>query len=163
VAGLDQRASGAVNEMAIDDSAMGRIYAWQAAFNMALDHPIAGVGLDNFIANYFAYSAMWDGQNHAVHSTWFGVLAETGILGFSVFISIIYRLYRLSQQSLQYLDSSLENLGPYVNVCAQSTQAGLLSFCVSGSFLTMGFTWPIYILLAISIGLASYIKRHRRK
>ena len=163
LAGLDQRASGAVNEMAIDDSAMGRIYAWQAAFNMALDHPIAGVGLDNFVANYFAYSAMWDGQNHAVHSTWFGVLAETGILGFSVFVSIIYRLYRLSQQSIKYLENGAENLGPYINVCAQATQAGLLSFCVSGSFLTMGFTWPIYILLAISIGLAAYIKRQRRK
>ena len=56
LAGLDQRTSGAVNEMAIDESAMGRIYAWQAAFNMALDHPITGVGLDNFFVNYFAYS-----------------------------------------------------------------------------------------------------------
>ena len=162
LAGLDQRTSGAVNEMAIDESAMGRIYAWQAAFNMALDHPITGVGLDNFFVNYFSYSAIWDGKNHAVHSTWFGVLAETGILGFSVFISIIYRLYRLNQESLKYLQALPDNYAPYINICAQSTQAGLLSFCVSGSFLTMGFTWPIYILLAISIGLAAYIRTHRR-
>ena len=83
VAGIDGRASGGAAEAGIDASAMGRLYAWEAAFKMALDNPLTGVGLDNFYYNYFFYSSHWDGMNHAVHSTWFGVLAETGFIAVS--------------------------------------------------------------------------------
>ena len=162
MAGLDQRQSGAV-QMGIDDSAMGRLYAWQAAFNMALQHPLTGVGINNFIANYFSYSQHWDGQNHAVHSTWFGVLAETGLLGFLVFIAIIIRLFALSNKCLNYLSKQGQHYSPILCANAWAIQAGLLSFCVSGSFLTMGFTWPIYILLAMTVALDNYVCIERLK
>ena len=81
VAGISGRSSGGAGEDGIDESSMGRIYAWGAAIGMAVSNPLTGVGLDNFFANYFAYSSHWDGLNHAVHSTWFGILAETGFLG----------------------------------------------------------------------------------
>jgi len=42
---------------------------------------------------------------------------------------------------------------------AQATLSGLAGFCVSGSFLTMGFTWPIYIQLALCVGLAVYTRK----
>ena len=161
LAGLDQRQSGAMQGMDIDDSAMGRLYAWDAAFNMALQHPLSGVGINNFIANYFSYSQHWDGLNHAVHSTWFGILAETGFLGLLIFIAIIVRLFILSRNSLGYLEKSSKNYDPIIYANAQAIQAGLLSFCVSGSFLTMGFTWPIYILLAVTIALDHHVKRQR--
>jgi len=160
-AGLDSRQSGAVEGMEIDDSAMGRLYAWQAAFNMALQHPLNGVGINNFISNYFAYSQHWDGQNHAVHSTWFGILAETGFLGLLVFIAIIVRLFILSSKSLNYFLKDDEHYCPVLFANAQAIQAGILSFCVSGSFLTMGFTWPIYILLSMTIALNNYVDRDR--
>ena len=51
----------------------GGFYAWEAAVGMAIDRPLTGVGLDNFYYNYYFYSPHWDGLNHAVHSTWFGV------------------------------------------------------------------------------------------
>lgn len=47
---------------------MGRLYAWDAAFGMAIDNPMTGVGIDNFYSNYYYYSQHWDGLNHAVHS-----------------------------------------------------------------------------------------------
>ena len=37
--------------------------------------------------------------------------------------------------------------------------AGLASFIVSGSFLTQGFTWPIYILLGLSLSVSSFANR----
>ena len=159
LAGLDQRESGPLNEMSIDESAMGRIYAWQAAFNMALHHPFSGVGIDNFFPNYFFYSQYWDGLNHAVHSTWFGVLAETGFLGLWVFVAMIIRLFILSKKSLLYLEKTNHFYDPVLYANAQAIQAGLVTFCVSGSFLTMGFTWPIYILLSMTIALDNYVRQ----
>jgi multisubunit Na+/H+ antiporter MnhF subunit len=38
-AGISDRASGGAAESGVDASAMGRIYAWQAAWGMALGHP----------------------------------------------------------------------------------------------------------------------------
>ncbi|MBN3560861.1 O-antigen ligase family protein [Aliamphritea spongicola] len=163
LAGITDRASGGAHEEGIDESAMGRIYAWQAAIGMAIHHPLTGVGLNNFISNYFDYSPHWDGKNHAVHSTWFGVLAETGLLGFAVFIAIIIAVARISSRCRRYFapgnGHTAQTYDPVLFACAQSVQAGLAGFCVSGTFLTMGFTWPLYIMLALAVALSQYLHR----
>ena len=93
-AGIGDRQSGGAAEDGVDASAMGRIYAWQAAINMALSNPLTGVGVDNFYVNYYFYSPHWDGKNHAVHSTWFQVLGETGFVGIGIFVLLIASIYR---------------------------------------------------------------------
>ncbi len=40
--------------------------------------PLTGVGLVNATENYYFYTPIWQGGNHAVHSTWLGIFAETG-------------------------------------------------------------------------------------
>jgi hypothetical protein len=37
---------------------------------------------------------------------------------------------------------------------AQALIAGMAGFIVSGTFLTQGFTWPIYIMLALTVAVA---------
>lgn len=159
LAGVSDRASGGAHEEGIDESAMGRIYAWQAAIGMAIHHPITGVGINNFISNYFEYSPHWDGKNHAVHSTWFGVLAETGIVGFMFFCVLIMQIARISIRSVNFFQpESIQDhkYSPTLYACSQSLQAGLAGFCISATFLTMGFTWPIYIQLSLAIALSQY-------
>ncbi|MFO6422988.1 O-antigen ligase family protein [Motilimonas sp. KMU-193] len=160
VAGISDRASGGAAESGVDESAMGRLYAWEAAFNMALDHPILGMGLDNFYYNYYYYSPHWDGLNHAVHSTWFGVLAETGFLGLGVFIYMIVVMIRSSLHSLKQIASHMEQVPPAVFATAQAILAGLLGTVVSGTFLTQGFTWPIYILIALVAAMSEWCRSH---
>ncbi len=55
-AGISGRKSGGAAEEGLDASAQGRLYAWEAAFLMAVDNPISGVGINNFYFNYFFYS-----------------------------------------------------------------------------------------------------------
>jgi O-antigen ligase len=160
VAGISDRASGGAAESGIDESAMGRIYAWQAAFGMALHNPITGVGVNNFFYNYFYYSPHWDGLNHAVHSTWFGVLAETGFLGLIVFVRCIFSLLRTAMHSLNDIEEKIESVDPDIHATAQAVFAGLIGTIVSATFLTQGFTWPIYILAAFVIAIAQYNDQH---
>ncbi|MHA2726919.1 O-antigen ligase family protein [Vibrio campbellii] len=148
IAGIDVRVSGGGAEAGIDASAMGRLYAWEAAFKMALDNPLTGVGLDNFYYNYFFYSSHWDGMNHAVHSTWFGVLAETGFIGLIVFVTLIVSLIKTSLRSISLLRKHSDIT---LSVCANAVISGLIGTIVSGTFLTQGFVWPIYILAALTI------------
>ncbi|KGY10652.1 O-antigen ligase family protein [Vibrio sinaloensis] len=153
-AGISDRQSGGAAEEGIDASAMGRLYAWEAAFKMAVSNPLTGVGLDNFYVNYFFYSPHWDGLNHAVHSTWFGVLAETGFLGLLVFIWLIIGLLKTSRQTMKSLDANPELFSPLFVATSMAVYAGIVGTIVSGTFLTQGFTWPIYILAALCIAIS---------
>jgi len=158
LAGISERSSGGVAEVGIDASAMGRLYAWEAAFGMAVDNPLTGVGIDNFYSNYFFYSAHWDGLNHAVHSTWFGVLAETGFLGLAVFLTIITLLIRTAIRTLNQIETQQQQINPAIHATAQAVLAGLVGTVVSGTFLTQGFTWPIYILAALVVAVARWVE-----
>jgi probable O-glycosylation ligase (exosortase A-associated) len=153
VAGVADRQSGGAHEAGIDESAMGRLHAWSAASRMALDNPLTGVGLDNFYQNYFDYSKFWDGKNHAVHSTWFGVLAEAGILGFILFATLVFLTGLKAYKTYIHLKHNPES-SPIVHATSWAVLSGLAGFCVSGTFLTMGFHWPFYMMLAMTLGLS---------
>ena len=162
-AGISDRASGGAAEVGIDASAMGRLYAWEAAFGMAVDNPLTGVGINNFYSNYYYYSPHWDGLNHAVHSTWFGVLAETGFLGLMIFIYCIFLLVKTSLQSLNKIEQHIHLVTPAIHAAAQAIFSGLLGTIVSATFLTQGFTWPIYILAALVVAIAQWVDTHLPK
>lgn len=152
--GISDRASGGAAEEGIDASAMGRLYAWEAAARMAFENPFTGVGLNNFYFNYYFYSSHWDGLNHAVHSTWFGVMAETGILGLIVFVTCIVSLLRTARRTIQLIETKPDQFAPPVKTNAYAVYAGLIGTVVSGTFLTQGFVWPIYLLAALIISVA---------
>ena len=147
-AGISDRSSGGAAEDGIDESAMGRIWAWTAALNMAMARPLNGVGLDNFIPNFWLYTPHWTGFNKAVHSTWLGVLAETGWPGLISFVAMIIITARVAVRASRKLREAGAPMP--VQVAAFSATSGIAGFCVSGTFLTQGFTWPFYILLAIT-------------
>lgn len=158
LAGIGDRSSGGSAEEGIDASAMGRIYAWQAAISMAVHNPITGVGLNNFYANYYFHSPHWDGKNHAVHSTWFQVLAEAGFIGLGLFLMLVIATLRLAHQIIRRIPSSAP---PILQQTALALFSGLVGFCTSGTFLTQGFTWPLYILLALTIALSEFLNKTR--
>lgn len=155
-AGISDRASGGAAEAGIDESAQGRLWAWQAALNMALARPLTGVGLDNFIPNFWKYTPHWTGFNKAVHSTWFGVLAETGWPGLIAFVAMIVVTVRVARAAAASLRAT--GAPDSVQVVANAILAGLAAFCGSGTFLTQGFTWPLYILLALTAAVSHYAK-----
>ena len=148
-AGISERSSGGAEEEGLDASAEGRLWAWEAAVGMAIHRPITGVGVASFYYNYYAYSPHWDGKNHAVHSTWFGVLAETGFVGFGIFISFIISLGKKAYRTLITTEQNLARCGPDIYISAQAAYAGLLGTAISATFLTHGFLWPFYILGAL--------------
>ncbi|WP_087025913.1 O-antigen ligase family protein [Thaumasiovibrio subtropicus] len=162
-AGISDRSSGGAAEEGVDASAMGRVYAWVAAFRMAVSNPFTGVGLNNFYVNYYFYSPHWDGKNHAVHSTWFQILGETGFAGLALFVLLLVSALRVSHQLLKRLKG--HDLQPF----SEGLWLGTISFCVGGTFLTQGFTWPLYILIGLLMALDrltgedEHVSRHTQK
>jgi probable O-glycosylation ligase (exosortase A-associated) len=157
MAGVADRSSGGAAEGGVDESAMGRIYAWMAAWGMAVENPFTGVGLDNFYLNYYLFSPHWDGKNHAVHSTWFQVLAETGFVGLGLLIALITATFRQlwrTEVNSRALPIAERNT---IVTCNDGIFSGMIAFCIAGTFLTQGFTWPLYILLSMTVALAKIL------
>lgn len=163
-AGISGRSSGGAAEEGIDESAMGRIHAWEAAFFMGLKNPMTGVGLSLFLDNYWDYATHGRGEGtaHVTHSTWFQVLAEAGFIGLGLFVFLIFTMFMSIRRSLARLDiyKGTPKYDPHITAITMGTYAGLVGFCVSGSFLSQAFLWPIYIITSIGIALANYMDKN---
>ena len=158
--GLGQRVSGGAAEIeksGVDESAMGRIYAWQTAINMAVRRPLTGVGIDNFASSYFVFTDHWQKENKAVHSTWFEVLGEMGLPGLFVFLMLVAATFRTARQALRRLLDS--GASPLMQAVALSLVAGLAGFCAAGTFLTQAFTLQLYVMIGLTAGLGRYVAR----
>jgi putative inorganic carbon (hco3(-)) transporter len=163
--GISGRISGGAGE-GLDESAGDRLDAWGAAIQMALARPLTGVGLANFPDSLSTFAATYPGHDMTAHSTWFGVLGEAGFPGFLAFVAMVWMALRSSLRSFSRVndpDFRLEDPGEteMVRAFAFALMAGLASFCAAGSFLTQGFTWPIYILVGLTAALGRFINGRR--
>ena len=156
LSGIGQRTDvGPEAGQAIDESAGDRLLAWQAAISMALARPLTGVGLMNFSETLFLYvSGMVRNRSMVAHSTWMTVLAETGFPGFIAFIGMVYAMFRSIGRSIGRVNGNPSE--PFARAMSVGLLASLVGFCLSGTFLTLAFTWQVYILLALTVALHRY-------
>ena len=72
-------------------SNLGRIWVWRSSIDMYLDHPINGVGLNNWEKYYrseYQYPEETQNLSHA-HSNYMHLLGETGTIGIAAFLYFI--------------------------------------------------------------------------
>jgi len=68
---------------------LARLQWWTAAFKMFLDHPWLGIGPGNFSSAFLTYKVGTEQNTLFSHSSLLGILAETGLVGFLAFSSIL--------------------------------------------------------------------------
>lgn len=71
---------------------MGRIDIWKGAWNMVKAHPITGLGINTFSANYPKYRVVV-GEDYA-HNCFLQMWAEAGILGLAALLNIVFLFYK---------------------------------------------------------------------
>jgi len=84
-----------VSKINKEKSLLIRFELWDRSIEMVKDYPLAGVGLGNFYRNnvYYKDSSLgkWDSEN--AHNYYLQLLAELGIPGLILFLSILFALY----------------------------------------------------------------------
>jgi probable O-glycosylation ligase (exosortase A-associated) len=150
---LSDRVSGGAGDMSAE-SASGRLYAWSAAIKMAFDRPFTGVGMNNFVDQFYAYTDMWFDRALTAHSAWFQVLGETGFLGLGAFVIMVALTFKSAVGAHRLLERS--SAAPDMKGFAHAITAGLAGFCVAGSFLSEAYNWALYALLAFSSAIARW-------
>ena len=90
-----------------DISTMERVYRWVAGFQMIKQEPIFGFGPGNFYFNYKSYTVSSfrtyvsnNPERSGIHSYYLIVFVEQGIIGFSIFMLMVF--YALAKGEMVY-------------------------------------------------------------
>jgi len=152
----------------IDASGGRRINFWLATFDMLEDNPM-GLGIYGYqiLSPSYLDESLLDqfgkGEARAVHSLWFQSLSEVGWLGFVIFLTLLFSIYRYSNRAKKRA-IELNLVEQYYLIVA--IEASLLSFMVAGSFLDVFRSEIFYWLMMFNIAMSSVIlssdetKRH---
>ena len=142
-------------------TAINRFELWRAAVKMFLDHPILGVGLNGFSSVYGRfyipenpYSAGW----RTVHSVYFQVIAEMGVLGTIFFVLIIYWIIK----DIWMVQIKLKAANMMESIPLGISRAPLVSivgYLLGGVFLSTLYFPPLYVIAALSVALRNTVER----
>lgn len=72
-----------------EETLIYRYKLFQASLKLFSHHPLFGIGLNNFIKMLPDTSLL-----QPVHNTYFLILTETGLIGFTIFISFLFEIYK---------------------------------------------------------------------
>lgn len=131
-----------------DTSLTGRSSENAVAVMIFMDHPILGIGLGNFNQAYQSYSRQLGVDARRVersaHSLYLETLAERGLVGFLVLISILAITYRdLYLADKRFLSNQLKELADMSAAVASS----LTGYLVAALFLHDAYQGYLWIIL----------------
>jgi O-antigen ligase len=142
-----------IDAESLDASGSGRLHFWQVARVIANDHPLFGVGTFGFQAAYDDYDTSDGlyGHQRAVHSTWFGVLADQGYVGLSIFATILIMAFRACGRARSHA-RTLKN-DPELFVFAGAMQTALVTAAVGGTFLSYHYVEILWHFVGLSFAI----------
>ena len=139
-----------MDEVGEDQSAYGRILAWTAAWEMFADHPF-GIGEGNFKKYVGTYNPDIPGKD--THNLFLRCLAELGIVGFLLLMSIIFWSFlnligiekRVKEKRSEYEKEFL--------FYSLALKIGILIYLMASLFITTLYIEEMYWLLFFPVFL----------
>jgi len=139
---------------ASEESALGRVDAWYEGLDMFKTHPLFGVGAGNF-TDYNALTA---------HNSFVLVLAETGYIGFIVWLAFVGYGFWMMLTLLRYRPEPADAAGAAAWGLEKSISltlfCALWGFFAAAFFLSRSYNIMLYTLAAIVVG--HYISMRRK-
>ncbi|MCP4422288.1 MAG: hypothetical protein GY805_37240, partial [Chloroflexi bacterium] len=139
-----------------------RLSLWQASLNMVADHPIFGVGLDNFLYEYrgrYILEAAWRDPNlNHPHNWLLDFVTRIGLLGLLAGLWLFGTLARILLRLR--LQVSREWLPLVVGLGAALTGM-LLHGLVDHSFFLVDLAFAFYLLLGTAVWLQDHESENR--
>jgi O-antigen ligase len=137
-----------------EDSVRGRAGATYAAVEMFLDHPILGVGRENYPIYQLEYLAgtSFAKLAHGIppHNLYLEVAAEHGLLGIIVVGGLLFMTWRALFEARRRFRSAGDNTHAEL---AAWLSIGLLGYLVSSLFLHGAHIWMLGLQIALIVAL----------
>jgi O-antigen ligase len=140
---------------AFDSSGTGRTALWTVAWRITEDHPVTGVGLDNFVEEAPKYT-LQPGKlelvhniaekPHVAHNVYLQFLAETGFVGAALFILLLLGCMRAAWRAGRIFELKAErDLAALARACL----VAMIAFAAASFFLSDGNDIRFWLLLAL--------------
>ena len=148
-----------------DSTRNTRLEFWGLAWDMFLDNPVIGVGARNYPWNVATYQMMRpdfsvDGKllgGREVHSLYFALIAELGLVGTVLYVLIIINLVKkiLFVMRLGENEEVFHDFG----LIAKGLLISLFSFLISGGFISVLYYPPFWYLVGIVMTLHLIVQK----
>jgi O-antigen ligase len=141
----------------------GRLDEWEVALRVFSGHPVGGVGLGNYQVVEPSYATQTINltvvrqivtEQLVVHNTYLQILAELGIVGLFLFLTMLVVPLRLASRALARLDRPLDEL----EAQARGLLAGAIGLLTAYVFLSGEFEKPLWLLLALLVGAPAALR-----
>lgn len=137
-----------------DGSAMGRIYAWKMAWNIATSR-LTGAGFNAWTPVTYAMYMPEQPTVLVAHSIYFHVLGDHGFIGLALFLAMWFSTYRLATK-IRARVAQNESLA-WVGELTRMTQVSLVGYFVGGAFLSLPY-WDVpYFLMVLIVVLHRFV------
>lgn len=155
-----------------DETGSGRTNLWMAAVRTAEENPVAGIGYGSFIyvsqellhntpgVDPMVLQRRAEGNNFVAHNTYLGTLAELGVVGLallmSIYVSTAIALRRTATRAV-------EAGAPFVGRVAHALILGLLAWGAISIFLSAETARTFWIIVGLAIALPKLIPEGTRR
>jgi O-antigen ligase len=141
----------------------GRIDTWRVAREVAFDHPIVGVGVHNLNVHALRYiddlsavqAASTLARKQVGHNVYIEMLAETGVIGLSLFLVVVVGTLRAAMRAARHFDA----LGDHsLAALARAVVVAMIGSLTASLFLSGGGGERLWVLFALGpalLGIAS--------
>ena len=155
-----------------DETGSGRTNLWMAAVRTAEENPLTGIGYGSFI--YVSQDLLLNtpgvdpkvlqqrdqGNNFVAHNTYLGTLAELGVVGLALLLSI----YISTGLALRRTASrAIEAGAPFVGRVAHALILGLAAWATISIFLSAETARMFWIIVGLAIALPKLIPERPRQ
>ncbi|HEX5069855.1 MAG TPA: O-antigen ligase family protein, partial [Vicinamibacterales bacterium] len=157
-----QTAAVATDDSQMDTSSAGRLHFWKVAVEMANAHPILGIGFNsyNYQYDHYDFSNGRYGKLRAVHSAWFGMLAEMGYVGLIIFILLLINAFYVNFRArrLARTRPDMRNLVIY----GTALEGALVVFGIGGSFVPHQYNEMLWHFIALTAVMDRLVRDRMR-
>jgi len=138
-----------------DQSAQSRFQSWAAAWQIAQENPVFGVGIRN--ANLLSHSYGADMEGRTIHSQYLQIAADTGLVGLALYATALGTIWWGLCQARRQLGERSDAATRRSHALTSAVECGLAVFCVGAAFLSLEVVEPPYLLLLLGAQLRSLV------
>ncbi len=133
-----------IKDRGSDESYQGRKRAWSQGLRMAQWYPIFGVGKNQFLTHH----------GRAPHNSFVQVVAETGLIGFCFWMSLIY----LSLKNLYLIRKACLKTDSELFFFVNGIGVNLIGFLLYSFFGNQGYNPLLFTLFSLSVAMNKLFK-----
>jgi len=139
-----------------DGTSQSRLTYWEDGIEIANDHPLFGIGYDNWMP---FYTANYNPEGQLPHNIFIEAVAELGYVGLAVFLALIVYVFWENACTRRRTRRGGPNENRFVYFMAFGLDGALIGYLVSGFFVTVLFYPYFWVNMAFTMALATVARR----